>query len=271
MTLFRLYDPALGRFTSIDPLADFFPGISPYSFGFDNPILFGDPDGLAPMWWLKLRAKIKQAVYNVTGRSNQHAVIHGKNKGMPVEIGAKTAGKSKSNKSPNNAQNPNFIDDRKDIDYAEPRLSLENNQPNSYLRPQKVPEPEFAMIDGEPVTPGRNIDYTGTIFGTSSFNLVNKSKTSRDLNPVAESLKKDQRLAITIQIHTNLTLNDENGNTRFIDLAQTLSVEGLLNQRGIAIQKALMNLGVDPKQMVYMYVPNSSLGNRIRIKFRENK
>jgi len=53
MTLFRPYDPALGRFTGIDYLADFFVGINPYSFGFNNPITFGDPDGLGPLDWLK--------------------------------------------------------------------------------------------------------------------------------------------------------------------------------------------------------------------------
>ena len=35
-TLFRGYDPALGRFAQIDPLSDFMSGISPYHFGFSN-------------------------------------------------------------------------------------------------------------------------------------------------------------------------------------------------------------------------------------------
>ncbi|MCU0391521.1 MAG: RHS repeat-associated core domain-containing protein [Thermoflexibacter sp.] len=46
-TAFRGYDPQLGRFHQIDPLADLFTGINPYQFGYNNPVLFNDPTGLA--------------------------------------------------------------------------------------------------------------------------------------------------------------------------------------------------------------------------------
>ncbi|GAB4192921.1 MAG: hypothetical protein OHK0057_33860 [Thermoflexibacter sp.] len=46
-TAFRGYDPQLGRFHQIDPLADYIGGITPYQFGFDNPVFFNDPTGLA--------------------------------------------------------------------------------------------------------------------------------------------------------------------------------------------------------------------------------
>jgi RHS repeat-associated protein len=45
-TEFRQYDPRLGRWLSLDPLAEQAPGWSPYRAFFDNPILFADPDGL---------------------------------------------------------------------------------------------------------------------------------------------------------------------------------------------------------------------------------
>jgi len=41
----RRYDPALGRFMSADPHADNYPGISPYVYVANNPLLFIDPDG----------------------------------------------------------------------------------------------------------------------------------------------------------------------------------------------------------------------------------
>lgn len=44
---FRGYDPQLGRFWQIDPLADVNESWSPYSFVNDNPISFNDPLGLA--------------------------------------------------------------------------------------------------------------------------------------------------------------------------------------------------------------------------------
>jgi RHS repeat-associated protein len=45
-TYFRQYDAQIGRFTGVDALAGRTRSISPYQFGFDNPVLFNDPSGL---------------------------------------------------------------------------------------------------------------------------------------------------------------------------------------------------------------------------------
>lgn len=41
----RIYDPRVGRWLSGDPLANRAPGLTPYRYGFNNPVRFFDPDG----------------------------------------------------------------------------------------------------------------------------------------------------------------------------------------------------------------------------------
>jgi RHS repeat-associated protein len=42
----RHYDPVIGRFTTIDPLAEDYYDISPYAFALNNPLRYTDPTGM---------------------------------------------------------------------------------------------------------------------------------------------------------------------------------------------------------------------------------
>lgn len=42
----RMYDPAIGRWSGPDPLAEKAPNLTPFRFGFNNPVSFTDPTGM---------------------------------------------------------------------------------------------------------------------------------------------------------------------------------------------------------------------------------
>jgi len=58
----RNYDPALGRWMNLDPLAEKMRRHSPYNFGFDNPVFFQDYDGMMPSGGTDPVKKVKAAV-----------------------------------------------------------------------------------------------------------------------------------------------------------------------------------------------------------------
>jgi RHS repeat-associated protein len=49
----RLYDPVIGRWNTMDPLAEVSKGWSPYNYSIDNPVRMVDPDGMSTESWMQ--------------------------------------------------------------------------------------------------------------------------------------------------------------------------------------------------------------------------
>ena len=68
----RHYDAALGRFTTVDPLADKYYGYSPYAYCANSPLLFVDPDGMDLLIWYR-NDKGEQTYFRFNGSNADQA------------------------------------------------------------------------------------------------------------------------------------------------------------------------------------------------------
>lgn len=60
----RILDPRLGRWLSLDPLAQKYPYASPYNFVLNNPMVFVDPDGREVVWNNYLKKNLGSSFIN---------------------------------------------------------------------------------------------------------------------------------------------------------------------------------------------------------------
>jgi len=85
-TTFRGYDPQLGRFKQIDPLADRFNEISVYQFGLNNPIAFNDPTGALT------KAEFDAALGEASKLLNSDDFVNGPGQNVSLVSGGHLAG-----------------------------------------------------------------------------------------------------------------------------------------------------------------------------------
>ena len=74
----RYLDPAIGQWTSVDPLAKKYPGWSPYNYGLDDPIKIIDPNGKSanccsyyPRSWEEFSLAMNRSIKDIKFKVNK--------------------------------------------------------------------------------------------------------------------------------------------------------------------------------------------------------
>ncbi len=247
-TLFRGYDPALGRFMQIDPLADFMPGINPYNFGFNNPISMIDPEGLMGKNKDKNKKRRrrnkkrvpvngKNVIVRIPGdggpKSKGGKPRKGKEKGKPSSGGTKKTGRdSDSDFDPTYPSVPDPSSFDFGFERGVPQLVNREEKPRPNLINEKKDYPVFF----EP-TPGRHVE-TRPVWEEEQYTIP-RNVLEGLIIPIVNYLKQNSGMTVDFQFRTAADLDSA--------LPKNKSMTGreLLNKRIAAYEKAFRDLGID--------------------------
>lgn len=145
----RFYDPSIGRFTSVDPLAEKYAGTSPYVYTLNNPINLIDPDGrevIAPN--KASRQLVLQSVTYMFGKNHGYSFDGNK----LVHNGKTPSGMSKGQSLMFSYFNDGLVNSRT-------KTTVRANQRTSFME-TGADAPEMISVKGS---------SAATTFGTGSF------------------------------------------------------------------------------------------------------
>lgn len=276
-TKFRLYDPSVGRFSAIDPLANFIPGINPYQFGFNNPIYFNDPDGLFPIPnFLKrlFRGRFGDQASRQAKRSQRKNKARG---GKRPGRGKKGSG-GRGSGTPTNVKPPEdnrFFADRDPLQRKEVELH-ELSFPDLDINPVDTDPPRRdPIVRGRRVPPGSRVSFTERIsFIAMTDKFSNPRMASKQLQDLIDVLLFNPSLRLhivgNVTIRKSSTLIDGNSDTALDQEGFTLNgsstnARGLMNSKAHAVRMFLINKGIGEGRITI------GLGNVIRLRTDKNE
>lgn len=258
----RMYDPAIGRFMTIDPMADFINYQSPYVVADNNPIAFIDFYGLGKKCGWLCRT------FN--------RIIFGKDKLLPdgrlrskwsraTGWALNNRNSSNNNSNSNSNTNTNNNDDNNNDDcntcgtktrIAMPKIDLGNNDvvtlPSAKLPEIQTPNPRRRKpkfgdieIDSRLAVP----TFLNFIDGGLGTNLdEDNAQTNKTLNAIVKTLTDYPQLKLLMYIKRQTHPKDKSN----FNLERH---QRITSERAAAIIKFLEGQGIDPSRVKWDYHP----------------
>ncbi len=265
----RMYDPAIGRFNTQDPMTDFIPAITPYNYVLNNPVGLTDPNGMWP--W---ESKEKRRQRKIDRRRRRTARNVRRNRALKNQRGKK---------SPNENRKGGYGTCYAGIDHGgglsggnadwegreipwEPRKyhrSVDVNFEFTELEEEleivdsEVPEEIIEPLEIEDPFTGGALSYTGPVFQRYSYNvIVNNPEFEDFIRPIVDYLKQNKNVQIKMTVNHNLKSGQKVKG--FNKSAYSVSAK-----RGDIFRKYLMNTyGIPGIQIIESSRSNTFGGNR---------
>jgi len=249
----RMFDPQLGVFHTLDPMAVFTPGISPYAYACDNPVLYIDEYGMG--WFKDLIYGIKRVFLTAIGFTHHRGIEYGEARNVYYTWDHKSRSRSRSANTPSSS--PSSPPQTK-THPTEPIPDLLGSKSALLPIPEvdvdiSIPRPNY----GEPVR--RETFTLNIVFPHDNFDIYAIEANKEMLAKLVLTLQEDENTKLLIL--GNMGTEEPKKGVVYGDSDRALNqpydnskyptVRGMMNARAKAVYDYLVKNGIAPDRLKY--------------------
>ena len=257
----RHMDPALGRFMTIDPMADFINFQSPYALANNNPVQNIDHYGLGIWDWFRRLFGGRRLKCGVRAKKERKPRIRrGKTSAQRKRERQRRRNKRKRRRQAKNSSNPSTPSNTQSRNSVDPLtinpfgpISIGPNigMPEITPRTPAVNPPSIPEFRGNAVTPDNPVNInTDVKFIKNTSTFRSQSHTEKTLRDLIMTLKEYPQLRVLILGNFVNPAQGINQETPVLANGQRSTIGGLQLARARAIEQFLINNGIDWRRIV---------------------